>query len=1537
MRWLSRSFELLLLVAIVAGNAESRADGSPRLVLATGDVVPGFGAIGSSSFQINGLTNDGRLLVEAVLSDGRQGLYWVKDRQLTAIRTSDQLANVNVAFAFAKTNADGTVLVPAVGPGLPFFYVLAANGAARVLSVPRTDGAGNTICQVDYYRAQINRLTDIVYAAEIAPAGQSCEVSSDVDLRVPAIYRIHNGETSLAVSGNDVTASSPPSDSIELKRLTDDGTIIFTHRQRATNDDVIMAVGNGGIRRIVGPGDLGPSGAPLSGLSTIVANSAGEVAFTASEAGQVSFYRTDSNRLIKIAAGDLSPSGIKFSNIGETRIFNGQGALAITASWYGYRQDGSIEDGQGLIVYPANGSPRIAFRGGRNTGLGGYATTTDDLAVNDGGQIAFGVQVYNGSVGRLALVATTDGLETALNSDDAAPDGALLAAGGLDWYPNLRCLAADGRLAAAARSTTGHNGLLCIDAAGTHLIAQSGDLAPDGWAFSDFSDCRFTEDGALLFAGSTAVAKYGNDSLYSEAAVYRADQSGIERLFGDGDAVSNGTYIEDWGSGVSFVSNSKGHVLSSANARGAGFFLQHDGALDLVRYGTSLQWGLTNGDDAVFIDRVDGWRPNDWPRDEEHAGNALVVWSSGSARIVARITSGTLPGAPFRGFTGLVVRGDLALFTALGRDGQPNRLFSYRIGDPQPLQLPPSMAPEEVLDLTPGGRFLARNGDDYSVESIDGSGHTPVSGPPDLRPSNLNDRGNIALYGYSDPPGSSRTTIRRAGPPADTTGRCQIPPTIGSQPSRSPTSTPTPRQTPTPVHGSGPYRLYISDTANDTVVVVDTTTEETLARITVPHFPRRLAAAPDGSRIFVLGEDTVGVIDAVHLQLVQRLPLGEAALRIVAAPDNVHAFVDTYQYATGLRRFAVVDGVAGLVTSIFSNPKETLADVSPDGSTLFATSTSGNPCDSQSRFDAIDAATGSLLHGVETGQAAVAARVSADGTHAYVTDSCTNQLVAVDVSSNTVVGSYQLDLQPREVAVSRDATWAYTTHYGSSGLPNGDGTYSTHGRVSAIELSSGRVDKIDIDGGSSLNVAVAPDGRRVYVTLEQFLYGRVDVIDTQTNSVVSSILAASGAGDVVVAPVPDLAPPTATPGSARIVLRVDTAVGVVGDDVPLSIRIDSGGLGASAIEHDLITGPNVPLAGTPSGLPDCHVAPELEGIVRLELAADSCAYRCDSVHVRLIAAQPGGRLPDAGLLYTCVANLSYPSQGPRPVLLTNASAVGVDGQALPIATSDGELRVLSRDEATPRPTRTPFPTTTRVNTYTPTATPLPVVVEVVSASFTGTLEGTLSLRLNTHGAVVAGVQNDLTFPAGARVVAAGGKPLCTVNAAINKPTTTFAFRPPGCDAEHGDCTGLRAVLFALDNVDAIADDAELYTCRVGADAAGAFPFRVSGLYASSPSGASLPVIGVDGTIIFDVDAPAPGSPAATATATASPAPASTPPPDGIGAAAPAVGPGATGGGGCAIGGASRGSAALILLLLPPFVWRWSKRGAGSIAARRPPP
>jgi len=187
------------------------------------------------------------------------------------------------------------------------------------------------------------------------------------------------------------------------------------------------------------------------------------------------------------------------------------------------------------------------------------------------------------------------------------------------------------------------------------------------------------------------------------------------------------------------------------------------------------------------------------------------------------------------------------------------------------------------------------------------------------------------------------------------------------------------------------------------------------------------------------------------------------------------------------------------------------------------------------------------------------------------------------------------------------------------------------------------------------------------------------------------------------------------------------------------------------------------------------------------------------------------------------------------------------------------------------------------------------------------------MRLVTDGGEpVAGMQWDLHFdPAVAAVVArVHGAPDCSIDTGVNKGATGFAFRPSRCDPRRGDCTAVRAVVLALDNVDTIPSGAAVARCRlaVARDARpGRYQLTTRGALYSTPDGGDRRVRPHTGELEIVAVGPE-----------------ATPTPERSGGAS----------GGCALTPATataRRDAALVLLPVLLFAagrWRRARRGLG---------
>ena len=264
---------------------------------------------------------------------------------------------------------------------------------------------------------------------------------------------------------------------------------------------------------------------------------------------------------------------------------------------------------------------------------------------------------------------------------------------------------------------------------------------------------------------------------------------------------------------------------------------------------------------------------------------------------------------------------------------------------------------------------------------------------------------------------------------------------------------PVPTATPTPVATAGPQQLcaYVTIPALNKISVIDLSTNVVTGDIPV-FKPIHLAVSPNRARLYATGGLPIGNVGAV----------------------------------------AVIDTVTNTVTDTVTVGNAVFdAAVSPDGARVYATLFSD--C-----FIAaiIDSTTNLPIgHIAPGGGTSLAMAIAPDGATAYVAQSYSNTLVALDLVSNTVTDLIPLSELPRSVAITPDGALAYVATAGEFA--------DRRSPVVVLDTATNEIVATVLAGNSPESVAISPDGRYAYVANSQS--GTVSVIRTANNEVVISV------------------------------------------------------------------------------------------------------------------------------------------------------------------------------------------------------------------------------------------------------------------------------------------------------------------------------------------------------------------------------------------------------------------------------------------------
>jgi hypothetical protein len=337
-----------------------------------------------------------------------------------------------------------------------------------------------------------------------------------------------------------------------------------------------------------------------------------------------------------------------------------------------------------------------------------------------------------------------------------------------------------------------------------------------------------------------------------------------------------------------------------------------------------------------------------------------------------------------------------------------------------------------------------------------------------------------------------------------------------------------------------------------------------------------------------------------------------------------------------------------------------------------------------------------------------------------------------------------------------------------------------------------------------------------------------------------------------------VATPTAPPS-----LGVSSVAGKAGERVTIAVTLYTSGAVVAGAQNDLhFDGMNLTVAARPDGSPDCTVDPAIhKDSASFAFFPHGCAgAACTSVRALVFALDNVDPIADGSVLYTCNVDIAAEApDGVYAVTIDNITLSDPHGNAFHgVGGALGQVFV----GATPTPTFTWTPRPAPTRTAIPTATAARPAAALRVSNVTGEPgeRVTIAVSLFSAGAQIAGTENDLHFDGVNIAVAArdDGTPDCTVEPATRKNGTAFAFVPYGCVG--AACTGVRALVFAFDNVDPIADGSVLYSCTVAVALGapnGSYAVTLADIVMSDPQGHRiLGVRGVDGQVIVGAGPPA---------------------------------------------------------------------------------
>jgi YVTN family beta-propeller protein len=292
-------------------------------------------------------------------------------------------------------------------------------------------------------------------------------------------------------------------------------------------------------------------------------------------------------------------------------------------------------------------------------------------------------------------------------------------------------------------------------------------------------------------------------------------------------------------------------------------------------------------------------------------------------------------------------------------------------------------------------------------------------------------------------------------------------------------------------------KAYAGIFKDDTVAVIDTTTNRVLRTIAVPKGPHGLVMTPDGRKVYVSsdGASTVSVIDTLTDQVVSSIDVGPNPHGLAISPDGRKLLV----MAFGANQVIVVDTTSNRILGQIPVPLAHNGAISSDGRVAYV----GSQLQGATAIAVLDLTAMQEIAKVPLDKTPRGLDLSPEGKWLYFTIAGMDAVLVLETATNQIVGQVATGVSPHVALFAPDGQVALVVNQGP-------------GELSLIEPTNHAVSATLKVGKAPHWLAISADGRTAYVTNEGS--NDVSVVEIGSRQVTATIPVGNAPRKIAVQP-----------------------------------------------------------------------------------------------------------------------------------------------------------------------------------------------------------------------------------------------------------------------------------------------------------------------------------------------------------------------------------------------------------------------------------